>query len=317
MVVTFHVAKIYKGTLGAEVQLHTGLGGGDCGATYMPGLNYLVYAGGPIVNQLSVSMCSPGGWLEGAETATDLRYLRKERPIATDLAPVLHWSQAGWDQQEEEQQRRFAESRKKVEAATGKICGTLVHADPKDNGEGTIAFLSTLGYSPNSPDFAELKEDGSFCSRNLGPGKYYLYFVRHDDHVVSAVYYPGGTDVAKAAPVEVKAGQTQSNIVFHVPTQPSYSVHGFISADDKSAFDSDLSKISIGLVRSDGDRRVWYAAKTQFRLVPKLGYFKFENVIPGRYFVSVQTGACWMSRKVVVDVTTHSKFVSVDLVGKK
>lgn len=283
----------------------------------MPGLNYLVYSAGPNLDRLGVSMCSPGGWLEGTETATNLRYLRNQRPIATDLAPILRSSQPGWDKQQEEQRQRFAESRKKLEAATGKICGTLVHSDPKLNGEGSIAFLSALGYFPNSPDFAELKEDGSFCSRNLGPGKYHLYFVRHDDYAVSALYYPGVTDVAKATPVEVQAGQTQSNIVFHVPTQPSYSVRGFISADDKSAFDSDLSKISIGLVRSDGDRRVWYEAKTQFRLLPKLGYFKFENIVPGRYFVSVQTGAGWMSRKVVVDVTTHSKFISVDLVRRK
>jgi hypothetical protein len=316
MVVTFHVAKTYKGNLGTDVQVHTGLGGGDCGATYMPGLNYLVYALGPSLDRLGASMCSPGGWLEGTEAAIDLRYLRKERATATDMAPILHWSQAGWDKQEEERQRRYAEYRKKFETASGKICGTLVHADPQENGEGSIAFLSTLGYSPNSPDYAEVKEDGSFCSRNLGPGKYYLYFVRHDDHGVSALYYPGLTDVAKATPVEVSAGQKRS-IVFHVLTQPSYSVRGFISAADSSAFDSDFAQTSIGLVRSDGDRRVWYAAESQFRLLPKLGYFKFENVVPGRYFVPVQTGSGWMSRKVVVDVTTHSKFIFVDLVRRK
>jgi hypothetical protein len=316
MAVTFRVFRIYKGKVGAEVQLYTGLGGGDCGATYMPGLNYLVCSAGPSLDRLGVSMCSPGGWVEGAEAATDLRYLPKERPIATDLAPILHWSQAGWDKQQE-QQRRFAESRKKFEEATGKICGKLVHADPKENGEGSIAFLSTLGYSPNSPDFAELKDDGTFCSRNLGPRKYYLYFVRHDDHGVSALYYPGVTDVAKATPVEVRAAQTQSNIVFHVPTQPSYSIRGFVSADDKSAFDSGLMQISIGLIRSDGDRRIWYAAKSQFRLLPKLGYFKFENVVPGRYFVFVQGRTGWMSRRTTVDVTNHSKFISVNLVSRK
>jgi len=36
MVVTFHVAKAYKGNLGSDVRVHTGLGGGDCGATYTP-----------------------------------------------------------------------------------------------------------------------------------------------------------------------------------------------------------------------------------------------------------------------------------------
>jgi hypothetical protein len=99
--------------------------------------------------------------------------------------------------------------------------------------------------------------------------------------------------------------------------QPSYSVRGFISADDKSAFDSELVDTDVALIRSDGDRRVWYGAKTKFLLLPKLGYFKLDNVVPGRYFAFVQGRAGWMSRKVVVDVTTHSKFISVDLVRKK
>jgi hypothetical protein len=263
-------------------------------------------------------MCSPGGWLESTEVATELRYLRKERPTTKDLAPILHWSQAGWDKQQEEHQRRVAESRKRFEAATGKICGTLVYADSKDNGEGSVAFLSSLGYSPNSPDYAEVKEDGSFCSRNLGPGKYYLYFVQQDDHGASAaLYYPGVADIAKATPIEVRAGQTQSNIVFHVARETSYSVRGFVSADDRSTLDSEPVESSVGLVRSDGDRRVWYGAKTQVRLLPRVKYFKFDNVVPGRYFVFVQTRAGWVTRKVVVDVTTHPKFISVDLVRKK
>lgn len=317
MVVTFHVAKTYKGDLGTEVQLHTGLGGGDCGAVYMPGLNYLVYAGGSSLDQLGVSMCSPGGWLESAEVATDLRYLRKERPTSADLTRILRWSQAGFAKQEAARKRDYEEWRKRFDAATGKICGTVVHVDPKDKGEGSIAFLSTLGYSPNSPDYAELKEDGSFCSRNLGPGKYYLYFVHRDDDGASAVYYPGVTDVAKATPVEVRAGQTQANIGFHVARQTSYSIRGLISADDRSAFDSERMQTSIVLIRSDGDRRVWYDARTTLRLLPKSAYFKFDNVVPGRYFVFVQTRAGWMTRKVVVDVTTHSKLISVDLVRKK
>ncbi len=88
MVVTFRVSRVYKGTFGPEVQLHTGLGGGDCAANYAPGLSYLVYAGGPSPDQLRVSMCSPGGWIEGSSVATDLRYLRKERPRSKDLAPI-------------------------------------------------------------------------------------------------------------------------------------------------------------------------------------------------------------------------------------
>jgi len=317
MVVTFRVERTFKANLGADVQVHTGLGGGDCGATYMPGLNYLVYAGGPTLDQLSVSMCSPGGWIGDTSIATDLRYLRREQPTSKDLAPISRWSQRDSANEEATRKRAYEEGRKRFEAATGKICGKLVHGDPKDNGHGSITFLSTLGYSPASPPYAEFKDDGSFCSQNLGPGKYYLFFVQRDDQAVSALYYPGVADIAKAIPIAVQAGQTQSNITFQVAKQASYSVRGFISADDRSAFDSELVDTSISLVRPDGDLRVIYGAKTKFRLLPKLLYFKFDSVVPGRYFVFVQGRMGWMSRKVVVDVRSHAKFISVDLVRKK
>ena len=174
MVVTFHVAKTYKGDLGPEVQLHTGLGGGDCAAVYTPGLSYLVYASGPNMDHLGASMCSPGGWLEGTEVATDLRYLRKQRPTSKDSAPIKGWSEVDFVKEEAIRKREYEDRRKRFDAATGKICGTLVHDDSKDKGKGSIAFLSKLGYSPILSDYAERKEDGSFCSRKLGPGKYYL-----------------------------------------------------------------------------------------------------------------------------------------------
>lgn len=319
MVVTFHIARTYKGNLGSDVQVQSGLGGGDCGAVYTPGLNYLVYAGGPSLDQLSVSMCSPGGWLEGTKVATDLRYLRKARPASKDLAPIKRWSDTDYAKGEARRKKDYEERRKRYDAATGRICGTLVHDDPKDNGEGSIAFLSTIGYSPVSPPYAERKDDGSFCSQNLGPGKYYLYFVQQDDHGATALYYPGVTDAAIATPIEVAAGQTQSNIVFKITKQSAYSVRGFISADDKGAFRSspDWDSPSVLLIRSDGDRRVWYDAKTSVRFLPETLYFKFDNVVPGRYFAFVQGPAGWMSRKVEVNVTTHSKFISIDLVRKK
>jgi len=176
MVITFRVNRVYKGNLASEVQLHTGLGGGDCAADYAPGLNYLVYAGGPNRDQLRVSMCSPGGWIEASKITTDLRYLRKEQPISKDLAPIKRWSQEDFAKEEATRKRDYEDWRKRFDAATGRICGTLVHDDPKDHGEGSIAFLSTLGYSPVSAPYASRKEDGSFCSENLGPGEYYLYF---------------------------------------------------------------------------------------------------------------------------------------------
>jgi hypothetical protein len=318
MAVTFHVERRYKGDLGSEVELQTGLGGGDCGADYAPGLSYLVYAAGPSPSQLSVSMCSPGGWIEGAETATDLRYLRKERATSEDLAPNRHPSQAGWAKQDEQRRRKFEESREKYEAATGRICGSLVRSVPRSESRGSLAFLSNLGYSPVA-DFGEIKDDDSFCSRNLGPGKYYLYFVQTDDDGTSASYYPGVTDVSKATPLEVRAGQTLPNIVFHVAAPSSYSVRGFIFADQKPDFNSNVAgwRPVVVLVRSDGDRRVWFNGDAKF-ILPKTAYFKIDHVVPGHYFAWVLMPAKdWMARKIEFDVTSHMKFISLDVVHKK
>ncbi len=321
MVVTFRVQQKYKGDLGSEVKLHTGLGGGDCGAVYTPGLTYLVYAAGSNIDQLGVSMCSPGGWIEGAEIATDLRYLRKERPTSTDRAPIKHLSQQGWTEQEqEEERRRHDEFQKKYEAATGRICGSLVRSVPKIHSSGSIAFLSALGYSPIAYDhLGDIKDDDSFCSPNLGPGKYYLYFVKADDNGASAAYYPGVTDFSEATPVEVHAGQTLAGIVLRIPARRSYSVRGLLFADQKLELSKNAPKIGpeVILVRSDGDRRVWFSADAKF-ILPKTAYFKIDNVVPGHYFAWVlMPGQDWMARKVEFDVTNHMKFISLDVVHKK
>jgi hypothetical protein len=99
-----------------------------------------------------------------------------------------------------------------------------------------------------------------------------------------ALYYPGVTGVANATAIEVTAGQTVSNIVFKAASQGAYSVRGFVSADEKLDFGANVFRndVIVSLIRTDGDRRVWYSEKATLML-PKLGYFKFENVVPGRY----------------------------------
>lgn len=79
MLVTFRVLRAYKGNLGPKIQLTTGLGGGDCGAHYSTGVKYLVYAY-QSHGELSVSICSPGGWIGSKSLEPELRYLRKEPP---------------------------------------------------------------------------------------------------------------------------------------------------------------------------------------------------------------------------------------------
>lgn len=321
MLVTFRLQRAYKGDLGPKIQIKTGLGGGDCGAVFAPGLTYLVFAGGSTPNGLQVSMCSPGGWIGGSRSAVELRYLRKEHPIASDLALIKRWTDKDYAAQEEQRRREFEEDRKRYEMATGKICGTVVVDKTKDGNTGILSFLSTTGYSPIEHPTANVDADGSFCSPPLGPGKYYLYFTRvSGETLTSAIYYPGVTVRSKATAVEITAGQTQSSIALRVPAQKTYSVRGFISTNDKSGLTA--NSVQISLVNLDCPSiYTRYDQSVDLQgsfLFPKTKYFNFENVLPGRYGVYVSLfRRGWFTKKVEVNVSTHMRFISLELVHKQ
>ncbi len=59
MTYTFAVQKSFGGIVGAEVEVGSGLGGGDCGYEFVQGMQYVVYAyRDPRSNRLSTSICT-------------------------------------------------------------------------------------------------------------------------------------------------------------------------------------------------------------------------------------------------------------------
>ena len=320
MLVTFRVQTSYKGNLGSEIQLNTGFGGGDCGAVYAHGLNYLIFASGSSAEGLGVSMCSPGGWVGNDGLETKLRYLNKERPTTADLAPFKRLSAKEYVAQEGKRRRDWEEFQHRYAELTGKICGTLSLETGRDENPGLISFLSTAGYSPFDHPTANINPDGSFCSNQLAPGKYYLYFGRASEAgLTSSSYFPGVSDQTKATQIEVSAGQIQSGITFKVPTQKTYAVRGIVSTNDKSGLNA--RNVSVSLVSTDGLPFPFiYTKPIDFQPslpLPRVKYFSFENVLPGRYiaYVSVM-GQGWYTVKQEVNVTTHMKFVSLELIHK-
>jgi hypothetical protein len=317
MLVTFRVQRAYKGALGPTIQIKTGLGGGDCGAVFDPGLTYLIFAYGTSLSDLNVNMCSPGGWIAGGNVATELRYLRKEQPIARDLLISQSWTPAAYAALDAQRRRDAEEFRNRYAAATGKICGKVLAEKTSDGNTGILSFLSTVGYSPVQHPTANINPDGSFCSGFLGPGKYYLYFTRGSvEGPMSAIYYPGVGEQNKATKVEVMAGRTESNITFKIPVQKAYSVRGVISTNDKSGLDA--RSVSVSLIGLDGTPYLFaYNQPIDFRgslPLPKVKYFEIENVLPGRYIAYVTVlGKGWYTKKEEVDVTTHMKFISLQL----
>jgi hypothetical protein len=57
-VARFNVEEAFRGTLGATVEVETGMGGGDCGYNFKVGARYLVYAQEGEGGKLSASICS-------------------------------------------------------------------------------------------------------------------------------------------------------------------------------------------------------------------------------------------------------------------
>jgi hypothetical protein len=321
MVVTFRVQRTYKGDLGPETKIETGLGGGDCGAVYTPGLTYLIFTRSSPSGVPSVSMCSPGGWIGDAHRVVELRFLRKERPVASDLTPPRRADPKEYAAHEEERKREYEEYQKRYAAVTGEICGKAVAENAKDGNAGVISFLFAGGFSPFEKPIVNVGADGSFCSGRLGPGKYFLYFNGHtDDDPTYASYYPGVPGSEKAATIEVRAGENLSGITFKVPAQKTYSVRGLLSIYDSSK--KGVHRTSIELVNLD---TVSFPVARRLNLdfesssaLPKIKYFHFENVPPGRYTAYVSMlGQGWHTKKEEVNVTDHMKFISLELVHQK
>jgi hypothetical protein len=321
MSVTFRVQRLYKGESRSEIQIITGLGGGDCGAIFAPGLTYLVFASSSPKGDLWVSMCSPGGWVGNSSADTELRYLRKERPIAKDLEAGRPLTAKEYTTQEGKRRRDFEEYQKRFAAVTGKICGTVAAEKTKDGNTEMVSFLSLAGYSPVAHPTATVNADRSFCSQPLGPGKYYLQFTRSSEEgLTSAVYYPGVSERNKAAVIEVNAGQTRSDVTFNVPVEKTYSVRGVISTNDKSGLNA--RSVYVALVSLDGVAfPAAYSKPINFEgyfPLPKMKYFEFENVLPGRYLACVSVlGQDWYTKKEEMSVTSHMKFISLQLMHKK
>ncbi|MBS1850410.1 MAG: hypothetical protein JST79_05830 [Acidobacteria bacterium] len=324
ILITFKVEKTYKGELGPEVQIRTGLGGGDCGSQFSSGITYLVFAYGPNMRQLTVSRSSSSEWIGDSRVQAYLRFLRKQRPTAKDLVEPKRWDDKGWKKQEEERHRDWEESEKRFAAVTGQICGKVTAKNIWPRSNGTISFLSTMGYSPVQHPTATVQADGSFCSGHLGPGQYYLYFrSQTDDQVTSALYYPGVSGKAQAVPIQVMAGQTTSNVYFNTPAQETFSIFGSISVQSGMQFDPSICSVVLASIDGSPNPRLfpWETQIEKPSFFFPIYHFRFEHVIPGRYipYITCRTmrRSGWFTKKTEVDVTTRMKFISLALVQKK
>lgn len=155
MVVTFRVQRVYKGELGAKVDVTTGIATMDCaGRRFSVGESYLLYG----LNGAVQSRGTDRRW----RAVERLRYLRKERPVPSDV------------QGHRILPSDYEKARRQYVATSAKICGTIIGSGANIAGRKSVAFLSVGGYSPYDLPDVDVDPGGSFCSYDLRPGKYYL-----------------------------------------------------------------------------------------------------------------------------------------------
>jgi len=142
----FSCAKSLQREAGSEVQVHTGFGGGDCGAQFSSGLTYLLFLL-PQTDAVYVSPCASWGWTLGPQVQSQLRYLRGETPAPDDLLLPKRWSP------EHSKKRSIKRKRMRLDSySCGRTdrndCGR-VERDAELRAEwGDVRLLSLLGYSP-------------------------------------------------------------------------------------------------------------------------------------------------------------------------
>jgi len=309
MVVTFRVQKIYKGQLGTEVELHTGFGGGDCGARFSSGETYLFFVSPQADGSYGVSMCSPGGSALLPKVQSELRYLRGEAAIPEDLALPTRWSPEDAAREIEQNKKDSAKMDAILAARAGKICGRTERQDGKGHPKsGEVRFLSSLGYSPVDQPTAWVKEDGTFCSQHLGPGKYKLRFQSNDDFA----YFPNTSNWDEAETLEIAAGQTLSDIVIKSIHHERFLVSGTISIENESDLGGANVQVALICVDAVGPGFGHTEPVIPIGLFGKR-FFSFSNVLPGRYVaMATVPKEGWLSTKLDFTVTSESQFISLE-----
>jgi hypothetical protein len=153
--VSFDVLRSYSENEKKHLQVRTGLGGGDCGFPFEVGEIYLVDAYKDDSGDLSTGICSQTGLLE--DRLLDVAYLRGDPEIPETAA-------------------------RNLPPRTGQLCGHLVLDNTIHPADGEVLLFREGSSSLIPSEGADPVTDGSFCIKDIRPGKYFMVFSSGPEH---------------------------------------------------------------------------------------------------------------------------------------
>jgi hypothetical protein len=286
--VTFEVLRNYGEMDQKHLKLRTGFGGGDCGFPFEVGETYLVDAYKDDSDDLSPGICSQTALLEDSQQ--ELAYLRGDAEIPETAATSF--------------------SRR-----TGQICGHLVLDNAIHPADGEVLLFREGSSSLMPVEGVDPEPDGSFCFKQIRPGKYLIVFENGPQGSPTVFsFFPGVRKSSEAKAIEVDEGQTISHLLFTVVGQKAYTVSGKISDFSKG---QRQAQPKVLLLSAD---RLLLAPSYEQEVVPD-GTFSFPQVLPGKYWAIVDVASNsdsntkWSTRKIEVEVDGNVQDLSLELIA--
>jgi hypothetical protein len=296
--VTIQASLVYRGSKQDKFVVATGAGGGDCGVDFETGEKYLVFANETAPGIFFTSVCAGTGLLSRSMAA--VRLLRGEPPAAEDLL----------------------DARTVMERWTGTVCGKVVRPDGQPLSHAMV-FLSKArkdGFPPltvTDPDLS--RSDGSFCIQTIFPGNYLLRaeYTDFDASARWAGFFPNGFRREEAAPVNVVAGKTTSDLKLTVERESLFNIDIQVVAADRSPLP--LKGVRIEIWNLGHDPHDYHSRA----LVGGDGSTGFRYIPAGRYVVTSYfdpvfetgppqmppEGAKWKSDRQEVEIAGNTKVV--------
>jgi hypothetical protein len=281
---SFEVLRSYGGVDGKQVRVRTGIGGGDCGFDFETSEIYLVFAYKGHSGELSTGICSSTALI--GESQSNLAYLRGEAEVPES-------------------------NQKKLLSDKGGICGQLIFDNPTPATDGEILLFRVGDKSLVPSDEIQLGADGSFCNRDLRPGKYVVVFRDGTDESPELTFYPGVIKPSEATAVEVTPRETVSHLLFKVPSRQTYTVKGKILAFNRSKQKA-VPKVMLVSAAERFLLMLGYSAD-----VATDGTFTLLHILPGKYWAVVTVDSDdttkWSTRIIEVNVDGDVSDLSPEL----